>query len=60
MQNDDPENSGSGNGNTPSNEADEPKGSETPPYMAPDGREHILEVGDATDNIKKPQSGNAR
>lgn len=30
------------------------------PYIAPDGREHILEVGDDTDNIKKPQSGNTK
>jgi hypothetical protein len=40
-------------------EADEPIESEQP-YIAPDGREHILEVGDDTENIKKPQSGNTK
>lgn len=34
----------------------EPIESETTPYSAPDGREHILEVGDEAPNvIKKPK-----
>jgi len=59
MQDNDPDNNDSGNGSSPKSEADEPE-SESPPYIAPDGREHILEVGDDTENIKKPQSGNTK
>ena len=39
--------------------ADEPIESEQP-YIAPDGHEHILEVGGDTENIKKPQSVNTK
>ena len=43
------------NNNTP--DEPEPIESETKPYSAPDGREHILEIGDeAPTVIKKPLS----
>jgi len=55
MQNNDPDSNDSSSSNIPKSEADEPIESEQP-YIAPDGREHILEVGDDTENTKKPQS----
>jgi hypothetical protein len=54
MQNNDPDVNDSSNNSSPKSEADEPIESEQP-YIAPDGREHILEVGDDTSNIKSPQ-----
>ncbi len=50
MQSNDPDND-SGNSNNPNNQADEPTKSEGP-YIAPDGREHIIEKGDEEDNSK--------
>jgi hypothetical protein len=59
MQNNDPDSNDSGNNSNPKSEADEPIESEQP-YIAPDGREHILEVGDDTSNTKSPQSENTK
>jgi hypothetical protein len=54
-----PDDNDPSNNSSPKSEADEPIESEQP-YIAPDGREHILEVGDDTENIKKPQSGSTK
>lgn len=47
-----------GNSSSPKNEDDDtPIQSESTPYMAPDGREHIIEIdAEAPENTKSPQS----